>query len=75
MIDDFLEINKPLKGYENATPKKALLFMVYPPTEFYPYYHYKNGFKAWEVCEVSSKITLLTSLITLAVSIIAFRLR
>lgn len=52
---------------------KSSIFVVYPPTELHPYYHYKNGFKAWSAYNTSSKIVLLISLIALVVSIIAFK--
>ena len=52
-------------------PHKGLLFWVYPPNEEFDYWHYKNGFKAWEDCELGSKIHLIVALISLAVSIIA----
>ena len=73
MKECFFEAKKSLKECENIKPSKALIFMVYPPTDLHPYYHYKNCFKAWSVYNTSSKIVLLISLIALVVSIIAFK--
>ncbi len=35
------------KPEETGEGRKDWLFTVYPPNDFYDYWHYKNGFRAW----------------------------
>lgn len=47
---------------------KRNIFKVYPPDSKYPYSHYKCGIRAWSDTPMTSKITLIVSIIVLIIA-------
>lgn len=47
---------------------KKSIFKVYPPDNDYPYPHYRNGLKSWSSFPLSSRISLIVSIIVLIIA-------